>query len=136
MNEVTREKNVTGDIDGVDYKYTTLTSDVTYEDYYNIAKACLEELKDDSIIKNLLMKYSVTEEDYNTQIQAAIDSLEAEKQAAFRITSYNVCYTKLLRNRKNSFKNTDFACSGESNGKAKTSDSHHLSWTSLSFRCC
>ena len=63
-----------GDIDGVDYKYTTLTSDVTYEDFYNIAKAYLDELKDDSVIKNLLMKYSITEEDYNTQIQAAIDS--------------------------------------------------------------
>lgn len=80
MSDISREKNVEGTIDGVDYKYTTLTYDITYRDFYNVAKSCLNELKDDDVIRDFLVKYAdITEDEYNDEIESALDSLKDSK---------------------------------------------------------
>ncbi len=77
---VSRQNNVTGDIDGAGYSYTKLSYDITYEDFFNIINNVLNEAKNDKALKKLIVDTGILKDtDYDTQIQSAIDSLQNEK---------------------------------------------------------
>jgi len=81
-SDVSREKNVKGDIGDVDYKYTTLTCEITLETILSLANDLMSELKDDDLVKDFATADGViTSEDYDAQMQTVIDQIEAIKSA-------------------------------------------------------
>ncbi len=56
IDDVSRATNVEGDVNGAEFKYTTLTVELTYQDLYDISIDVLEEVKDDDDIKDIIMK--------------------------------------------------------------------------------
>ncbi len=56
IDDVSRATNVEGDVNGAEFKYTTLTVELTYQDLYDISVDVLEEVKEDEDIKDIFMK--------------------------------------------------------------------------------
>lgn len=75
-----KKDTVKGEIDGVSYKYTCLTADLTFKDLLNISEDLLNELKKDDVIKDLFVKQGILkDEDYASGIDSAIAQLKEAK---------------------------------------------------------
>lgn len=55
IDDVSRSTNVKGDVNGAEFNYTTLTVELTYQDFYDITVNVLEEVKEDEDIKNIFI---------------------------------------------------------------------------------
>lgn len=65
LDDISRVTGVKGDVNGVDFKYTSLTAEITMGDVCEIAIAVLDELKTDKDIKGTLEKiYSEVQTSY------------------------------------------------------------------------
>ncbi|MFA5658507.1 MAG: hypothetical protein WC900_04420 [Oscillospiraceae bacterium] len=82
MTEIEREKNVIGDVAGVDYKYTVLTAEVTYDQYYDMIHSFLKEMQDDEVLERLydeLMLEDAMGISYEDMLDETISSIKEQK---------------------------------------------------------
>jgi hypothetical protein len=76
LKNVKMEKNYELSVDTISTKCTRLTITVTEEDAANVAKAILEEAKDDEYLIELASMADMTKDDYEEAIEDALDELE------------------------------------------------------------
>lgn len=94
--EAKKGDNISGEIDGHKYDYTTKSYEINGNDVKTIADAVVDKAKKDSLIKDIAIAMGCSEDEYNSSLDSALKSFieDITGDAAEESVVINVYYNK------------------------------------------